>query len=366
MKAVISSFVNLTGSESEEKRSIFHQMPPSSLRDLDGRGLSPDYAALLVCDGLIVDSESYDRLTSDRHWSYNRVAHVFKALYEEGFIQLEPFAERLKGADTIVAERVAHDMASHDWNAELCESLEMWSSFVSSLANQMEAIQRNYVHWERRDDAYDLSYLMHALHNKAGGEAAALGYAKMRDKEGSWVTEVLPSYLTYVHINIELSRRFHAPIHDWSDYLPFYRRLTAGDQSRMSQAATQMDKLFSVTFPEFEPATASHFVRILKDKRVTELRAMVDSAVRGDIVFDRDFAVATLRQALAAERKLARFRNITSYATLPLSYVHPLLGTPLAKITEHVTDAIHDRAKNPALDWFYLISDAAEQESSGA
>jgi len=54
MKMVISSFTNVAERDStSEKRSIFHQTPPSSLRGLDGRCLPPDYTALLVCDQLV-------------------------------------------------------------------------------------------------------------------------------------------------------------------------------------------------------------------------------------------------------------------------------------------------------------------------
>jgi hypothetical protein len=363
MNTVISSFANIADPDStSQKRSIFHQMPPSSLRAPDGSSLSPDYAVLLVSDQLIVDVNSYDRLTTNRHWSYNRVADLFRALKHEGFIQIEDFSTHLEGTDSDISARVSADMATHDWNLELRESLDVWSAFINTTAKTLRGLEQHYVHWGSSDDANDLSFLMHSLKSEARREHLSLEYANRRSEEGSWVAEVLPAYLTYIHTNIELSRRLRAPIHDWSDYLPFYRRLAAGEQSRMSQAAAQAEKLFSVSFRELEPTTTAQIMRILTDKRVAALRAMIDSAVRGDIVFDRDFAVATLREALARANRMARFRSLTSYATMPLGLV-PVVGTPLSKVAEEVAGATHDRIQRRSLDWFYLISEAAATPS---
>lgn len=362
MKTVISSFANIADPDSDRTRSIFYRMPPSSLNALRGRYLRPDYSTLLVCDGLIVDAESYDRLTTDRHWAYNEVAQLFKALKTEGFIQLENFAAELKNTHGTIAANVANDIASDNWTAELRQSMQAWTSFIETIVTHISEVRNEYIHWDRAESAVDASFLMHALQGDLAHERVRLDLAK-RDGESTWIIQVLPAFLTYVRTNIELSRRFSAPIHDWSDYLPFYRRLAAGQQTALTSAAIEATKLFTVTFPEFEPGSTFHTMRLLTDKRITRLREMIDAAVRGEVVFDRDFAVATLREALATERRLARFRSITSYAAMPLGAV-PLIGTPLSKGVEEAAGAVNDKLRRRPLDWFYLISEAADAASA--
>jgi hypothetical protein len=119
---------------------------------------------------------------------------------------------------------------------------------------------------------------------------------------------------------------------------------------------TQVTRLFDITFPEFKPQSASTLLRLLKDKRVESLRALVGDAANGVIEFDREFAVKTLFEVIRTEERIARFRSVTSYALLPAGYI-PVVGTPLAKAGEETAGIVFEQTVRTPLNWFYLLSE---------
>jgi len=76
-------------------RSPFYRMPPVGLTQLK-ESFAPDYAVLLLCDRLIVDGESFERLTSRSHSLFREMAETLEALKSEGFIQVEDLRRSLK------------------------------------------------------------------------------------------------------------------------------------------------------------------------------------------------------------------------------------------------------------------------------
>ena len=50
----------------------------------------------------------------------------------------------------------------------------------------------------------------------------------------------------------------------------------------------------SLSFPEFTFWTPVNIVRALKDKRIDDLRRLVEAAAKGDVEFDREFATRVL------------------------------------------------------------------------
>jgi len=169
----------------------------------------------------------------------------------------------------------------------------------------------------------------------------------------------LTEYLAYVNANLVLSRTLEVGFHDWYDFEPFYREkfLTIGQKGRPGENKIQKVKqLFEISFPEFIPSDIKKVLRVIKDKRIANLRNLVDKAVKEEIQFDREFANRVLQEVLGIEQRVGRVRNIVSYATLQLEFV-PLVGTPIQKAVEEVVDRISESKIRSQYSWFYLISE---------
>jgi hypothetical protein len=166
-----------------------------------------------------------------------------------------------------------------------------------------------------------------------------------------------------VNANLLLSNELGSGFYDWCDFRPFYhdKFLRVARSAAPGENETEcIRELFEVSFPEFTFWTPSNIVRALKDKRIVELRNLVDSAVRGDVTFDREFATRVLGEVLGVERSIGKLRNFVSYVTLPLGFI-PWVGTPVQKAVEEAVVQPIARKRRSEYRWFYLISALAER-----
>ena len=80
--------------------------------------------------------------------------------------------------------------------------------------------------------------------------------------------------------------------------------------------------LFGVSFPELTITDPRQLIRILRDRRVSDLGLLIQQAVEEKVTFDQEFARRTLFEVLASEHKARKCRTIVSYLTTPLDFVH--------------------------------------------
>ena len=360
MDLLLTSFGIHTQEDEASKRSVFHRMPPTTLA-IRGTYLAPDYMSLLLCDRIIIDSESYSRLTTKRHWSYNALSSLIQALYAEGFVRIEDYSQRLEAYRATIEQRVEQDLEDLDaWRPALRSSGERWSTFIhlikSDLRSLYELIDRVQFKFEHGIGG---TAPMHNYSVRQYLHAASVAMTEMSAAEGDDWTErqILRSYLTYVETNLVLSEVLGAAFYDWSDYQPFYSRKLDERGRLHADRVHKTQQLFEVAFPELVIDSPRRLLRILQDKRIEQLRALVANAVTGKITFDRDFAVRILFEVLSGERAVGRFRSISSYALLPVGFI-PVAGTPLQKAAEELA-AMPYRSKHA---WFYLLTEAKAAE----
>jgi hypothetical protein len=172
---------------------------------------------------------------------------------------------------------------------------------------------------------------------------------------------VLHDYLSYVNANIVLSNKLKAGFHDWTDFLPFYRRkfLSVGQDLDAQKQIDASNRLFEVSFPEFAISDTAALVKVLNDKRIIDLRRLIQDAVEGKVTFDEGFARNMLKEVLGTEKRIARYRTIVSYLTMPLDFL-PLLSPVAQKVTEEVVGMLVEKRLKQKYRWFYMLSDAAE------
>jgi hypothetical protein len=361
---------------------LFFRMPPACMASAATK-FRPDYPVFLLCDKVILDRQTYDRLLDDRHWSYAEMAYTLKALEGEGFVQLEDFDSIVASNRELLDSMLVRDLKELDqWVPVLKESTSTWRDFIDNLDAPIRDEIRSIRDYQRcSDQPFDIRRLINhefadfsmysppsrSILTSFLAEEAMNSSSKRRKTEfrDALRTE-LSMYLSYVNANLVLSNALECGFHDWQDFRPFYRDkfLRVGkDAPPAEQQIDAVNSLFNVSFPEFTFWRPKEIIRAIKDKRIRELRQLVDAAVNGEATFDREFAVRVLHEVFKVEQSMAKVRNLLSYVTLPIDFV-PFVGNVAQKVAEEaIARPIESKKKKP-FRWFYLISELAESSKN--
>jgi AcrR family transcriptional regulator len=364
---------------------LFYGMPPISM-SAESQKFMLEYSVLLLCERIILDAESFERLSKgEHHERYDNIAEVMKALFDEGFVRVEDFRAIIDQNKELLDRMLKRDLKRlDDWIQPLKESTQTWQHFAESLrdffgAKLSDKIKELGVDRESSQGKVEFLHLVahfmpsyyrpdinHMVSNALQmlREALDSSTKRRRSEYREVLREALTGYLAYVNANLVLSRTLEVGFHDWYDFEPFYREkfLTIGQEDRLEEKRIQKVKqLFDISFPEFMPSDTKSLLKAIKDKRISDLRSLVDKAAKEEIQFDKEFANRVLQEVLGVEQRVGRLRNIVSYATLPIGYV-PLVGTPMQKAVEEVVDRIAESKIRRPYRWFYLISKLGNKE----
>jgi len=100
---------------------------------------------------------------------------------------------------------------------------------------------------------------------------------KRREYRGA-LREVLRGYLAYVDANLILSHQLDIGFHDWLDFYPVLCcEISFGGpgEDALHQKKAQVEKLFTLPFPELAIRYTRALMKALNDKRIGELRQLV-------------------------------------------------------------------------------------------
>lgn len=346
-------------------KGIFHRMPPVSMSHFSDRGFVPDIAVLLLFEKIVIDQQSYDLLQENPHPSYEEMAQMLRALYNEGFVKLVDFESIVNNNIDLIDEMLRKDIKRlEDWVNPLKESIDNWKVFIHEVIQTLH--EQAYTWNDKSIDYLSEKGLMHlALMlgpsfsfeklDKALKEPSKGKKAKYRNE----LRKVVKEYLSYINTNIVLSNTLEVGFHDWYDFLPFYREkfITIGLADTIeTKHISKINELFRVSFPEFHVWDIKGTVQALRDSRIEDLRSLVNEAVDGKVDFDKEFARRVLFEVFKVESKTTRMRNIVSYLTIPLSFV-PVVGTPLEKGVDEIAGKLIQDSLRKKHRWFYLISE---------
>jgi hypothetical protein len=349
---------------------MFHRMPPVSFRGVK-EAFMPDYELLLLCDSIIMDEASFDRLVQGNVAAYSRVSDTFQALKSEGRIELRDFSSTLRPHSELLSRMIERDLKSLDqWVVPLRESLTLWRHFSN--------ISMNLMRYEREEGWFHTAHY-HALMHEVGhmmhlelaraeqlsrlvSEALDSSKKRKRKEYRAALRDLLRAYLTYVDANLILSHQLGIGFHDWLDFTPFYaaKFLSLGqDDDVVEENRAQLERLFTIPFPDLAIHNTRALMKALNDKRIVELRQLVANAVNGQVHFDDEFAKAILREVLHSSEHAAKWRKVVGYATLPIGFV-PWVGTVVQKVIEEGVAIPIERKSKEKHRWFYMLSDIAE------
>jgi len=360
--------------------TMFQHMPPVSFRRIN-ETFMPDFELLLLCDSIVMDEASFDRLVHRSVPAYLRVSETFQALRSEGRVELKDFSSTLRDHVELLDRMIEHDLKSLDqWVKPLSESLNLWMHF---LQRSMKLIRIDREGWRdqfpfrgvRPDEIHLTNFIVHEAHSTAAlyldetedssmlvYEALESSEKRKRRKYRGALRDVLRSYLTYVDANLILSHQFDVGLHDWLDLTPFYatKFLSVGQgEDPVVESKTQLERLFTVPFPDLALHNTRALIKALNDKRIEDLRRLVAEAVAGHVQFDDEFAKAVLRDVFRSSERAKHWRSVIGYATLPIGLI-PWVGTPVQKIVEESVSIPIERKLKQTHRWFYMLSEIAE------
>lgn len=377
MKIMLTSFgITPTYKRPVLSRYIFDRMPPIDMQSI-GKTFMPDYAALLLCDKIIIDKYSFDIMVNEPPPAYSEFSRAVLMLQDEGFIELADYNDILKKKKSLFDKMLEQDLHNiEQWFSPFQESIGIWQEFATNLYLEQivdriqdgEAfIHAGSFHTDIRA-AENLSSLLHdfmpsSIHgiNYQSSVPRASNTVKAKDKQKQLrktFKDGIRSYLSFVNSNIIISNELGVGFYDWSDFVPFYKRkfLSVGEEIDLPNKVEALKRLFSVSFPEFSIEDPKVLLRILGDRRIKELRQLVDESLEGKVIFDENFAKRTLFEVIEVERKTTKYRNITSYLTMPLGLI-PVVGDVVQKAAEELTGAVIGNKISQKYQWFYMLND---------
>ena len=349
----------------------------------------PDYELLLLCDSVIMDEASFDRLVKGSSAAYSHVSQTFQALKSEGRIELRDFSSILRPHAELLGRMVENDLKLLDqWVEPLRESLTLWRHFSQMSTDLMRSDQEEWFsHAPLRAEPHPHAYsrikpsLLHEVAHMMNNDHLNVEQMSMLVKDAlesstkrkrkeyrDALRNVLQAYLTYVDVNLILSHQLDVGFHDWLDFTPFYsaKFLSVGrDEDPVREGKTQLEKLFTVPFPELAIRNTRALMKALNDKRLEDLRRLVAEAINGRVQFDIEFAKSVLAEVFQSSEHAKKLRTIVGYATLPIGLI-PWVGTVAQKAIEEGVGISIESKHQQKHRWFYMLSDIAQSTEEAA
>jgi hypothetical protein len=355
--------------ELHSSKDYFYRMPPVvSMRNYFGLEFVPDYPVFFLFDKYVIDAQTYKNLKKSHFYYYAGMASMFDALKATGRLEVQDYDSIIKNYRQEIEASVKYDMRKiESWAKVFEESSSRWRDFAIQVQKLLEDNTKG-----RELNAEELllsatffsnENLMIPFHYYRNIEDVLKGWRKRVDSQlRSDVRNVVLQYFRYLAANLCLSDVLDASIHDWIDMEPFYKKklqVSPNISDQVREGMKQINQLFRLLFPAFEPSDPRVLVKALDDKRIEDLRSLVRDAVEGKVAFDDEYAVETMREVLKLEKRASRVREIVGWLTIPLNFV-PWAGTFLQKGAEvalsHLTDSRIRRKKG----WLYLVSNISK------
>jgi hypothetical protein len=363
MKAVLSSFCfNTVKTDAVRTADWAYSMPPVCFRSI-GASFRPDYSIFFLCDAFYIDEVTISRVSVDPMFKEHKA--LFDALKDTGRLKIIDYRQVVAPHDELIESSFRADLADLSrWRDSFMQLVDLWEDFT------VRARQSNHfghAHVRFGEEAT----LQEMLSSVSFEMVRGMLDRKVRENLRNWkkalpeeyrqyTRDIVAPYLKHVSSTLCLADSLEAVLHDWSDIGPLYRqKLTESarpgglrDQDRQDSCR----QLIQIMFPDFVPRTSKSLAKALDDSRVEGLRRLVDDAVLQRREFDSDFAAATIRDVLAKEQLIGKYRNLVGWLTMPLSLI-PWAGSAVEKGAQIATERLLKNHLQRQNGWFMWLSD---------
>ncbi len=354
-----------------EAGDYFFRMPPVSMTTFNGVFV-PDYEILLLADRLILDQQSIEELSKHKTGLYSEVASTLKILHSEGFIKTIDFESVLHAKKDLLSQMVENDLKDIEkWVPILNDSKSIWEKFYKLIADEKKGSAVSSP--ELVLSTIEMHEFVQVNDHIYYGSTDVRGKLKRfslffkvlfgNNFKSERVEESIRGYLNYVNSNIIISNELNCGFYDWSDIEPFYNQKFASirGQEEVKDRVQSVKELFKVSFPQFGHWDSKSLIRALQDKRIVELKNLVDDAAKGKVEFDCEFADRTILEVFRINKDVKKYRKIISRATIPLKMI-PIIGSPAQELINDIGIELYEDRKKEKFQWYYFISEYGSKD----
>ena len=348
---------------------VFRRLPPLNMRLIAGP-FEPEYSLLVLCDKLILDELSFERLNEPSSPVFTTIAETIKILHGEGFVELTDYSATLRNNSDLLRRMTDSDITNGRWQNALAESSLIWHDYVDKVNPNLRLKNLPSIEMPRAPRGNIMHYAPHGYtgDKRALERQTMYNYANAEYFTRPDITELIAAYLIYINANLILANEMGTALHDWEDLLPFYRQKFLGVGKSAPPGSAQAEaarQLFDIALPELAIDSPQQLLRILKHRHIEELRALIDAASKGEVEFDVDFARNAFREVFGIERKAAKGRRIIGYVTMPIGFV-PLVGNFAQALLQEAAGTLLERRLRKPYRWLYMLSDLAQRPAGHA
>lgn len=360
-KLIFTSFGAHTPEAPTEIHKPGWKMPPAIKV---GNEFEFDFAPLIIVDQIILDKLTVDYVNLSGLPYLNRLRNTLNALIQEGFIEVVDFNGIASKYATELTQATDDALKSpSSWLPAIRQQLKIWKD---SLPQWQEILGKEY-----NEAAISSSYGVYCFLKRQTGDVNEIEASRLTklfySNRANWVGEdaenlrgILRPYLSYTHLNLALSEVLACPFVDWVDMRPLYETKYRGVlkhlNSEANQTADTIEKahqLFTIALPELIPRTPTGMVRLLKDRRIKDIRKTIDEAVAERRQFTKDWVDNVKNAAIDAQIKAARVRNFITWIGRAISMV-PGLSLP-SILAEETAGAVMSRRTVKKYKWLYSL-----------
>jgi hypothetical protein len=342
---------------------VFYPVPNST-----PIGFDLEYTSLLLANGLVMDTASYEYINRQRTPYYADMRRTVEKLGAAGRLRLEDYGKHAKAIEPFVRKSIDQKLNEHSSWIEPVR--KQWSLWKPTLKSHLEILE-HYKNPQRERISYGLlCYLTSSGRVKRRDvelltELLEARRTKLTAGESEAVREIARPYLAQAVFNQVLSQKLKIPFIDWYDLEPFHQQISIPQLAQgkfrkiRKEHLNKSRQLFEVGLNQLKPNSVDEVLQFMKNNRaVRSLRNEVQRALVDDTELDEKWANALKDDAALAEVSYRRRQQKYRWISRGMLSI-PVAGPALVHTTELVWGAI-DVARDVASDF---LEGQAERKS---
>lgn len=350
-------------------------------------GFDLEYTSLLVSDGLVLDTASYEFITRPGKPQFAEMVSTIKKLVDHGYLRFEDFGAHAVEIDAVVRAYVDDQLRHPD--AWLKEAREEWRLFKPIIEEHIKRIGSRADPEKERVHYGILCFLQNSSDKLDLLEAHRLQLllesrkTRLSSGETEVMREIIRPMLTQAVFNQVLSLKLQIPFIDWMDMAPFHRKISLPLYSQkqfQDLSKDHLDKcreLFAIALDGLKPNSVDEVLQFLRrNKAVRSLKAEIQRAIDNNVELDAKWADALRHDAAYAEityrKREQRFKWIgrALFAVPVIGHVMVPAAEAVWKTLEGVTELLGEGLDKTAeaplarFEWYYTIIELNKERTS--
>jgi hypothetical protein len=336
-------------------------MPPLGYFDAS-QGFIPDFSILMMFDEFIIPAQAYERIRNAPNDTWlGQWPEVIALLEAEGTLSAIDVQEEVGRVASIRGGMLRRDMRDP---AKWGKAMTYFDTLMAAahLALGRKPPGASTLRWEfdpertpgvKGPDGH--RHILSSIPLTDPGEDPEDPHYQLHEL----ALDQLRSQLREVNAGLALASVLEAAPMFWAPYKGYLEAKSsqAAAAKRASEQASAAELFFRVAFPRYRPDTIRELGRLRRDRRLRQLRQVIESASLTGDVMDPEYPQRILEEVLNVERKIGRVRQIAGWISAAIGLaLSPYLGLAAAAVSETATLGV-DKAIRRKWNWFYLISD---------